>query len=69
MSDKITSEKLVGTQTVNGRTLDVFCSTWRDAAGLSYDVYDAATGACLTEAESFDDYPTTDQMTALTEEV
>ena len=61
MSDKIISEKEVGWPVVDGKPLVVTRSVWRDANGLSYDVRDAR-GFCLTEAESFDDYPTDEQL-------
>lgn len=67
MGDKVISERLVGTHTVHGHTLEVHRLTWRDAPGLSYDVVDGATGALLTVAESFDDAPTLDQLNELLE--
>jgi hypothetical protein len=68
MSDRVTSEKHVGTVTVNARRVDIVRSAWRDSTGLSYDVYDTATGRCLTEEESFDGYPTTAQLASLLED-
>jgi hypothetical protein len=65
MSDSPTSEMVVGTEIVNGRELEIERTTWRDSAGLSYAVYDKATGNCLTEDESFDDYPTQEQVAAV----
>ena len=62
MGDKVNSERLVGTHTVRGRTLEVHRLTWRDAPGLSYDVVDEATGELLTIDESFDEAPTLDQL-------
>jgi hypothetical protein len=63
MSDRPTSEMVVGTATVNGRELEIVRLTWSNTPGLSYDVYDKATGNCLTE-ESFGDYPTEEQINA-----
>ena len=64
MSDRPTSEVIVGTATVNGRELEIVRLTWSDTPGLSYDVHDEATSNCLTE-ESFDDYPTDEQINAV----
>lgn len=47
---------IVGQQTVRGRVFDVERTEWKDSDGLSFDVYDTATGALLTQ-ESFDDEP------------
>jgi hypothetical protein len=63
MSDRPTSEMVVGTATVNGRELEIVRLTWYMDPGLSYDVYDEEVG-CLTE-ESFGDYPTEEQLTAI----
>lgn len=62
MGDKVTSEKTVGTHVVDGRAVNVVRSTWRDAEGLSYDLVDAKTGEDLTPDESFNTYPTDEQM-------
>ncbi|MEU6290386.1 hypothetical protein K388_05842 [Streptomyces sp. KhCrAH-43] len=67
MGDKVISERLVGTSTVHGRTLEVHRLTWRDAPGLSYDVVDGATGELLTVDESFDEVPRLDQLCELLE--
>jgi hypothetical protein len=67
MSDRPTSEMVVGTEIVNGRELEIERTTWRDSAGLSYAVYDKTTGNDLTEDGSFDDYPTQEQLTAVLE--
>ncbi|RNG29805.1 hypothetical protein [Streptomyces botrytidirepellens] len=61
MGDKVTSERVVDTHHVQGRTLEVHRLTWRDAHGISYDVVDTTTGTLLTD-ESLDDPPTLDQL-------
>jgi hypothetical protein len=65
MSDRPTSEMVVGTATVNGRELEIVRLTWRDSPGLSFDVYDRYTGQCFTEDGSLDDPPTEEQLTAI----
>ena len=65
MGDKVVSDTIVGKHTVGGRRLEVHRLTWREAPGLSYEVYDADTGADLTEQECFDHYPSHDQLAAL----
>lgn len=67
MSDRITSSKIVGGCEVAGRSLAVVRHTWRDATGRSFDVEDTATGEILTMDESFDSYPTSEQLSALVE--
>jgi hypothetical protein len=66
MGDKVVSETVVGEHTVNGRRLEVRRLAWRDASGLSYQVFDIDTGEDLTEQECFDQYPTLDQLEAPT---
>ncbi|MFE0472637.1 hypothetical protein ACFW2V_13580 [Streptomyces sp. NPDC058947] len=65
MGDRVTSERRVGTLAVDGRVLDVVRLTWRGSPGLSFDVVDSATGDVLTMDESFDEYPTEDQVREL----
>ncbi|OEV13628.1 hypothetical protein AN218_02665 [Streptomyces nanshensis] len=68
MGDKVTSAERVATREIGGRRLEIMRLTWRDAAGLSYDVTDADSGDDLTPNESFDDFPTDEQLAALVEE-
>lgn len=65
MGDRVVRERHAGEHVIDGRTLEVVELTWRDAAGRSYDVMDSASGACLTEDESFDSYPSVNQLRAL----
>lgn len=67
MGDRVTSEKIVGTHHLAGRTVSVVRLTWRDAPGLSYDVVDDDTNDVLTTDESFGEYPTDEQMINLIE--
>ncbi|MFB7836191.1 hypothetical protein [Streptomyces sp. NPDC056056] len=67
MSDTITSEHTVGEHTIHGRRVEVHRLTWRNHPGLSYDVIDTETGDLLTPDESFDDYPTEEQLTTIVE--
>lgn len=60
MSDKPSSEKIVGTHVIHGVTAHVQRITWRDDPGLSFDVLDE-NEEYLTD-ESFDDYPTQEQI-------
>lgn len=69
MGDKVTSETIVGTHQVWGREVQVVHLTWRDAEGSSYDLWDSVTGEVLTVDESFDCYPTDEQMLAVVESV
>lgn len=62
MGDKVISEKVVGTHTVNGREIDIVQSVWRDAAGFSFDVVATDNGELLTTKESFDEYPSEEQI-------
>ncbi|KAA9379676.1 hypothetical protein F5972_08470 [Microbispora cellulosiformans] len=64
----VTSERAVGEHTVSGRRVRVVEITWRGQDGRSYDVEDAATGDTLTLDESFDAYPTPDQLADLVTE-
>ncbi|MEV7157203.1 hypothetical protein AB0N77_21685 [Streptomyces misionensis] len=61
MGDRPVSEKVVGEYVVDGRRVEVTRLVWRDAAGLSYDITDAETGELLRD-ESFDEYPTEEQV-------
>jgi hypothetical protein len=61
MSSAVSTEKIVGTHTIHGVTVKIQRITWNNDPGLSYDVLDAA-GEYLTD-ESFDDYPTEEQIT------
>lgn len=65
MSDRPTSEQVVGQATVQDRELEITRITWSDSPGLSYDVWDRKTGDCLTEDGSLDDYPTDEQLLTL----
>jgi len=47
---------IVGRHTVRHRVFEVERIEWKNTDGLSFDVYDIATGALLTE-ESFDEEP------------
>lgn len=67
MGDRPISEKLVGEYVIDGRRVEITRLAWRDATGLSYDITDAETGDLLRD-ESFDEYPTEEQVReALTE--
>ena len=46
----------VNTITIDGREYCIERVTWTGTSGLSFDVYDVATGLCLTPY-SFDDEP------------
>ncbi|MDT0307253.1 hypothetical protein RM780_09790 [Streptomyces sp. DSM 44917] len=65
MGDKIVSWKTVGELDIAGHRIEIVRLTWRYAAGVSYDIIDAATGDVLTEDASFDSYPTEDQVRSL----
>ncbi|SEE71643.1 hypothetical protein SAMN05216532_8485 [Streptomyces sp. 2231.1] len=67
MGDRITSEELVEEAVIDGETLQVVRSTWRDAAGLSIDVY-RSDGTCLTDDGSLDDHPSLDDLRQLLEQ-
>ncbi|MEZ0076322.1 hypothetical protein [Planotetraspora sp. GP83] len=58
----ITTERNVGEHTVHGRRVHIIEITWRGKDGRSYDIQDAETGDTLTMQESFDAYPTPEQM-------
>jgi hypothetical protein len=63
---------IVGRHTVRNRVFEVERIEWKNTDGLSFDVYDTATDALLTE-ESFDDEPgvvdITDLLDGLAEEL
>ncbi|MFI6884000.1 hypothetical protein [Streptosporangium canum] len=61
---KISSEKIVGEHTTDGRPVQVQQTVWADG-GLSYDLIDANTGNSLTTEESFATYPSDNQMKAV----
>lgn len=61
MSDKVISERPAGEYVIDGRRVEVTRLAWRDADGLSYDITDAETGDLLRD-ESFDEYPTEEQV-------
>ncbi|MFE4304818.1 hypothetical protein ACFRR6_01880 [Streptomyces sp. NPDC056891] len=67
MSDNIASEHTVGEHTIHGRRVEVHRLTWKNHPGLSFEVIDTETGDLLTETESFDHYPTTQQLTTVVE--
>ncbi|REF00558.1 hypothetical protein [Thermomonospora umbrina] len=58
------SETIVGAHTIAGRPILIQRTTWKNGPGLSYDILDADTHECLT-GESFDDYPTDEQIQAV----
>lgn len=62
---KITSETIVGERVVDGRRVLIQRTTWSGTRKLSFDVLDAETYEVLTEAESFDDEPTDEQVAAV----
>lgn len=66
MSSKVTSDEVVARHPLYGHTFLVRRLTWNDSDGLSFDVYDEATGECLT-AGSYDDEPGPDDIEELLE--
>lgn len=69
MSNHVASETVVGEHIMDGHCLKIILTTWKDHPGRSYDVLDASTGYVLTEDESFDEYPSNEQLAdLLTEE-
>lgn len=56
------SETIVGEHTIGGRRILIQRSTWKYDPGLSYDILDANTHQYLTVEESFDAYPTAEQI-------
>lgn len=64
MGDRISSEEVVEEVVIGGEELHIVRSTWRDADGLSFDVY-RSDGTCLTEEESLDDHPSADHLWVL----
>ncbi|MEV6676238.1 hypothetical protein AB0N09_05125 [Streptomyces erythrochromogenes] len=68
MSDTIASEHIVGEHTVHGRRVEVHRLTWKNHPALSFEVIDAETGDLLTEDESFDQYPTMQQLEAVVDD-
>jgi hypothetical protein len=58
---RVSSEQIVGRHNVLGWPVEVQRITWAGDSGLSFDVLDGKTGACLTE-ESLDQYPTAEQL-------
>ncbi|MFF8950729.1 hypothetical protein ACF09I_18375 [Streptomyces sp. NPDC014940] len=63
----MTSQKLLEKAVIDGETLHVVRSTWRDAAGLSFDVY-GSDGAGLTDDRSLDYRPSLDDLRGLLEQ-
>lgn len=59
------SEAIVGEHTIAGRPILIQRITWKNSPGLSYDILDANTHECLTDDESFDNYPTDEQIQAV----
>ncbi|WP_460111092.1 hypothetical protein [Streptomyces sp. YKOK-J1] len=47
IKDRITAKKLAEEAVIDGETLHDIRSTWRDAAGPSFDIY-GTEGTCLT---------------------
>ncbi|MEU1465276.1 hypothetical protein ABZ467_32330 [Streptomyces sp. NPDC005727] len=66
MGDRITSEKVVEEAVIDNEKLHVARSTWRDAAGLSFDLY-RSDGTCLTDDGSLDEHPSSDDLRKLLE--
>jgi hypothetical protein len=62
MSDHVTSDTIVAEPTVLGRVIEVHRLTWDNSDGLSFDLYDKATGHCLTVDGSYDDQPGEDEI-------
>jgi hypothetical protein len=60
----ITTETDIDELLVDGRRIRVVRVTWpaNRGGGAAYDLYDADTGDCLTEDESFDTEPSLDQV-------
>ncbi|MFF8618832.1 hypothetical protein [Streptomyces sp. NPDC015350] len=67
MSDNIASDHIVGEHTIHGRHVEVHRLTWKNHPGLSFDVIDTETGDLLTMDESFDHYPTMQQLITVIE--
>lgn len=66
----VTSEKIIGTRTVDGRTVLLQASTWNNTEDVSYDLIDPDTREVLTTEHSFGDYPSDDEIReALTAEI
>jgi len=59
---RITSRTTVSSPVVRGRRLRVERLTWNDIEDLSFEVYDDATGACLTEDGAYDTMPDTEAL-------
>jgi hypothetical protein len=57
----VTTERIVGEHTIHGVPVQVQSTTWRGEDGTSYDLI--AGGEVITE-ESWDEYPTEQQMAA-----
>lgn len=58
----VTTEVVIGEHLIRDRRVEVTRITWRGRPGVAYDLYDADTGDCLTEEESFGGYPSEEQM-------
>lgn len=56
MKQVAVSQAVVSTHAIDGREFNVERIVWTGTDGLSFDVYDTATGLCLTP-ESLDDEP------------
>lgn len=66
---KITSEQIVGEHTVGGRRVLVQRITWSGTNGLSFDILDGDIREVLSLEESFDDYPSEEQIKNLLDEL
>lgn len=69
MSSKVIARDTVATYDMFGRTFVVERLAWNDSDGLSFDVFDQATGYLLTMAESFDSEPSSERVAGLLTEL
>lgn len=68
MSHHHSRPRTVCQTSIQQRLLRVERIDW-DGGGSSFDVYDAATGTCLTDAESFDALPGPDELAGLLDDL
>ena len=61
---KPVSEQIIGKHVISGRTVHIQCLTWADG-GTSYDVVDADGSYIDGGSESFDVYPSEQQITVV----
>ncbi|GAA2627141.1 hypothetical protein GCM10010411_75270 [Actinomadura fulvescens] len=64
---KRATETLLGAHTIAGHRVGVQRISWNDTSGLGFDILDADTHQVLTEAASFDAYPTDAQIKTVLE--